>query len=466
MKFEKGMNMPSTPVNFAMECEDFIVKAIKTMPAKGWQARIKRMYNILFEPKISACQGGDIEQVTLRNYVYAVRKDLEEAFKDLDDKDPRIDLMSEAGELLIMPDVALIRGRSRQVSMAKGIELFGSSVIERIHKYGTTQAVENWLAEEWAEEIKKFSDKTANTRKLYISKYRKWFKICDAVNDELYEWIIKSVRFPDGLAESINRDYKKSRKKANANLVHLPKWKALVKVYRALLKDENPRLVVIGLMGVTGRRFVEIMSMGTLTAKLQEHENVKVVEKWMLCFQGQAKTRQKEHTQFDKVYNIPLLAPAKEVLDAFNRLRNSVEGAEWAKQNSEELNAGIGSQIARQLLRHPDIKKNLPKKLSYSLKTLRPIYAEIVYSEFAPDHVAKHVYFAQILGHLEEDIESALSYMRFTLKKEDTAKILAEKQRLAEIVAENENRHGKNSTTKTQAIEPDDDVIDNNDVEI
>lgn len=52
-----------------------------------------------------------------------------------------------------------------------------------------------------------------------------------------------------------------------------------------------------------------------------------------------------------------------------------------------------------------------------TLKELRALYAEIAYVNFGP-RTTRAPYFATILGHAEDDLTTALSYMRYSLNEQ------------------------------------------------
>ena len=67
-------------------------------------------------------------------------------------------------------------------------------------------------------------------------------------------------------------------------------------------------------------------------------------------------------------------------------------------------------------------------KADYVFHDLRSIYAAMAYAQFAPNGMSQTAFFAQVLGHREESLTTALSYQKFSIKrklKEDPAELIA-----------------------------------------
>jgi hypothetical protein len=157
-------------------------------------------------------------------------------------------------------------------------------------------------------------------------------------------------------------------------------------------------------------------------------------------------------------YNIPCLAPAQDVYQAFNELRSSWEGARWKKLTSRQINARLNAQVNRYL--REEVGSLWPSGVNLSTKCLRALYAEIACKMFAPKEMAKASYFGQILGHGSEDRGTALSYMDYFLDSGDEEAALKERRAIIEEIKDLEH---PGEPSETSNVNDDSEVIDEND---
>ena len=280
------------------------------------------------------------------------------------------------------------------------------------------------LEREWASLREEFGDKKAGTQKLYISRFRKATKdaILEAEEDrdradQLIEEVVKGILVMDEqILEAVEEEARLRIRAYVNNLVHLPNWEKLLAHFQALLDEDDTRLLAVGLMAITGRRFSEILSAGTITPVYKASPRGRVYQRYTVDFAGQLKTKEAEGSRFGDTYEVPVLAEARRVIAAFERLRASDEGKQWLTMNSRTLNATVNKQLNRALRAHMGIAKQWPEGLDLSLRSLRAFYAELAYHYHAPSSVAKNAFFAYILGHAEDDFATSLSYMRFALE--------------------------------------------------
>jgi len=293
------------------------------------------------------------------------------------------------------------------------------------------------IALRWRNELHHHRDRTNATLKLYTSKFRK------AIIQELGEThpALKYVRLGSEITAKIRQDYKASVALENRHLVKIDKWEKVLAHSRRLLRAENPRQVAIGLMLLTGRRSYEVCC----TADFSPHKiGRRTFDKWHVDFRGQAKTRGRPGTHADDFYTVPCLAPAKEVIRAHRALREADESAWWADLDNDKFTNMLQSQLSTQTKR--EFAPYWPQDELLTTKCLRALYAEIACHFFAPKHMTKSSFFAKILGHSEEDIETSLTYFDYYLSDEELEPMTRE---IAAIKAQLQ------SSNRARGIEPD-----------
>lgn len=153
--------------------------------------------------------------------------------------------------------------------------------------------------------------------------------------------------------------------------------------------------IALGLMLLTGRRPIEILK----TASFVE------VDDYFVEFSGQAKTKGSENAQTNP-YIIPTLASAEKCIEALEQLRQM-------KDFSEEANEKVHSKT------NTDMNKTCKKVFgelipNTSLKALRAVYAAICENAYRHETtLSREAYVASILGHSEEDVGTAQSYVGY-----------------------------------------------------
>ncbi len=273
----------------------------------------------------------------------------------------------------------------------------------------------------WQRELKAMDGKALTTIISYITKYRN--AIREAFGEE--HPMMKIAAGDPAIYEEARKRKMATIAVKHGSLITFDNYKEVVRVCTDLLKSDNPMELAIGLIGTTGRRPFEIFT----KAEFSPAPYAKGVSKWSVLFKGQAKTKEREGTKYGMTYEIPTLAPATLVLDAYKRLRNSRQGKLWLKMSLNEF-----SDDARLPLRDAVIAlfgKLWPKEDTPKPYSLRHLYAEVAYHNFAPKTVSKNSYFAAILGHNNNDLETSLSYMTYTLP-EDIGESLVRAERVAD----------------------------------
>jgi hypothetical protein len=426
----------------AREFAEFVLKNAKS---SGWQGRVSQRWDREMARLIEYLRVKKIdEDRTAQNYVYSFRTEVRELIEALPKNDPRREELKDFEQRLPTPQAFLKAGE--RFSLKASLADFADYAV----KTGV-RGWKNWhedVEARWVLERAAMAVKTQATQKNYISRYRK--AVMNRLDEEenvregLMEELLSIVRHPPELLEQVNAAYDRKVRDEVRNQVVISEWKPLIMAFRDCLNADNPRLKLIGLMALTGRRFFEVASSGDFSLHTRELPGgARVVSKWVIQFEGQAKTRGAEGTKSGEVYNIPCLAPAKDILRAFIWLRNSAEGQLWASMDSKELNAKVNNQVNRYLRTREEFLKYWPEDDKLTTKCLRSFYAEVAYKTFAPSNMEKSPYYAQILGHSETDLQTALSYMDYRLEVEDTEAARQEMQRLIDQLNEQATTYGR-----------------------
>ncbi|WHA43246.1 telomere resolvase [Agrobacterium larrymoorei] len=273
----------------------------------------------------------------------------------------------------------------------------------------------------WDMEMASMGDKAQATVISYITKYRN--AIREAFGDQ-HPMLRIAAGTPQLYDEARKAKMAKIATK-HGSLITFENYSEVMRRCRRYLLSSDPLTIGIGLIGTTGRRPFEVFTQ----AELKPAAYGKGISKWSVLFNGQAKTKQGEGTKFGVTYEIPVLEQSRIVLDAYHRLRDSSDGKLWLGMSVDDF-----SSDARLPLRDAMIAKFedvWPKEEPPKPYGLRHLYAEIAYRNFAPSSVTKNSYFAAILGHNNNDLETSLSYMTYTFP-EDAMESKARAERVAD----------------------------------
>jgi len=318
---------------------------------------------------------------------------------------------------------------------------------ERVVELTVPRKAKDWkrkLSRDWDALCAQFEDKTMGTRKLYMSRFRKVAAdaISEAEPDEARaQALVKEVRdilkMDEAVIDAVAEEGRQRLREYTTSLARITDWEAILEEFQLLLHHQEPRFIAIGLMGVTGRRFAEILHSGDVCSVYRTlPSGGKVIQKYEVGFSGQLKTRGAPGTLHDQTYSIPVNADAKTVIEAFERLRSSEEGKTWAGMDSRALNVSVNKILNRALQSRSEITQHWPKEVPLSLKMLRPFYAEVAFHYHAEETMTKAAFFAKILGHSADDYHSALSYMRFVLGAKYEPEAVKEIKRLQKLLEE------------------------------
>jgi hypothetical protein len=165
-----------------------------------------------------------------------------------------------------------------------------------------------------------------------------------------------------------------------------------------LIRSDDAIRVIAGLIALTGRRPVEVASMGAISKLEGEGSD------YCVAFRGQAKTRARAGTMHGAPFPIPVLCAPYIVLDAWKHLRNSPRGREIALMPPVEFNRRLGWTLGYVVgVEFSDHLRGGRAKAQP--KDLRGIYAEICNQIYNGDALIGRrimdngLYYSKILGH-------------------------------------------------------------------
>jgi hypothetical protein len=260
----------------------------------------------------------------------------------------------------------------------------------------------------WDAELSSMQDKSKATMISYITKYRNALR--EAFGDD-HPMLRIAAGSPE-LYEEARRTKMQKIAEKHGSLILFEKYHEVMQICRKCLTSNDPLTLGIGLLGMTGRRPFEVFN----KAEFWNAPYGSGTAKWSVLFKGQAKTKQGEGTKFGMTYEIPVLEKSALVLEAYHRLRASHEGKAWADMTLDEFTADARLPLRERVLElfsHLWPAQELPHPYG-----LRHLYAEIAFRNFAPPSVTKNSYFAAILGHNNNDLETSLSYMTYAFPED------------------------------------------------
>jgi hypothetical protein len=239
-----------------------------------------------------------------------------------------------------------------------------------------------------------------NTQHRYFTKYRNT-AITHPIyhidqQSPLYSLIMDIMKLgrTDSENRSLNRDMRIDLKTNNIALFEV---RPFIKACQELLmqEDQDPYTLVIGLMGLTGRRPIEILKTGKF----------KYINSQYVLFSGQAKTRETEGTKSS--YRIPVLADAKMIIAALRLVRQHFPVSSW--ENERVISFFTGKLIRRMKLLEHCVFPN--QHINLNSRALRSLYATSAYQVFSMGtKVSFNAFIAKVLGHSHLDKNTANCY--------------------------------------------------------
>jgi hypothetical protein len=197
------------------------------------------------------------------------------------------------------------------------------------------------------------------------------------------------------------------------NQVHVRETGDYLRRAITLTRSADAMRVISGLLALSGRRPVEVASLGTITELAGEGKDYCVV------FKGQAKTRRRDRTMNDEPFPIPVLCAPYVVVEAWKRLRRSSRGQEIAAMEPRTFNSRLGTTLA--YIVGNEFSRYLLGREKAQPKDLRGIYAEICNQIYNGDGLIGRrimdngLYYSRILGHGPHSGPISDSYKAFVL---------------------------------------------------
>jgi Telomere resolvase len=167
-----------------------------------------------------------------------------------------------------------------------------------------------------------------------------------------------------------------------------------------LLAGETPYEWAVGLLGVTGRRFSEIVAKGSFSPSSHPYA---------IAFRGQLK-KGIQNLEQAQTFLIATLIKSDKVIAALDKFRGHPRILELADLSPDELNSRLNTSIRHYIKREfeeTEIVPLLRGEKSVSAHNLRGVYAEIALHYFCPPNQATHRFVQSHLGHIIGEQELA-----------------------------------------------------------
>jgi hypothetical protein len=209
----------------------------------------------------------------------------------------------------------------------------------------------------------------------------------------------------DSDARSLNRDLRIDIKTNNVALFDMMPFINSCKNF--LLESHDPYTLVVGIMGLTGRRPIEVLKTASFERVNPHH----------LLFSGQAKTKNSPNSRHSFI--IPVLADPDLIIEALSYIRTLIPVSSW---ENDLISSTINSSLLKRvrLLEHC-ISSN--EHLSLNCRSLRAIYVASAYELFNMSTKASYNAFtARVLGHSHLDKNTANCYTYYAIRSPSSKK--------------------------------------------
>lgn len=239
-----------------------------------------------------------------------------------------------------------------------------------------------------------------NTQHKYFTHYRNSLKDLDLPDTFLSAMLsIFKLSTEDSDARSFHRDSVIDLKANNVALFDLPVFLTTCNEFLLNL-HQDPYTLVIGLMGLTGRRPIEILK----TAQFKYHDP------HHLLFSGQAKTKNSPHAQSS--YVIPVLAEPTLIIEALKKVRSHFPLSHW---HNNQVISIFSPRLIRKV--RPLRSCLFPHEhISLTCRSLRSLYVTTAYHLFnIATKASFNAFAAKVLGHSHLDKNTANSYTFYAI---------------------------------------------------
>lgn len=352
----------------------------------------------------------------------------------------------------------MISGRGRPPVLQQQISGFVNAIKDARHtSRGNLKKYHARVRDLWESELNRLlGNYTTATVSKNTSAYRSAL-VAEGLTDD--DELLSIVCLPEELYAGVRKNYGKKLVARQNDLLPAYNWEKIVetavsllpptpdctlqqlpifaKRYAVHVNEQQATKIAFALQIITGRRPFEVFCLGKISPVFSDPPTGatgKVMDNWHVEFVGQAKTKERDGTKFGVAFTIPILTKAKTVLFAWSVLRQSTFGKAWTQINDSETFAktvlmptnpsAIYSNIRKKILLPlwPQADKPGRETTQYAKElgairsgNIRSLYAEIADHFFRPKDKTKAAFFASILGHSDDDLETQSSYMKYYL---------------------------------------------------
>lgn len=228
-----------------------------------------------------------------------------------------------------------------------------------------------------------------HTLKTYFSKYRKALK--DSGNASLMDLFSLEIEQSEKIKKEYVNKVQLRTEKAQFVKVTTKQANQFVSICEDLAKRAKPLEVALGLLGLTGRRTVEILSTGHFK-RTSSH--------YLLTFSGQAKKGENKEAS---PYEIHTLGTGKMICDGLQYVRDNL-----AFVDNEDVNSKTAKALQRL------IEKEFEGLPIESPHDLRKLYVAIAYKLHGKGQSFRN-FAAQNLGHETGESITAETYYKYKI---------------------------------------------------
>jgi Telomere resolvase len=212
-------------------------------------------------------------------------------------------------------------------------------------------------------------------------------------------WGLKHLLYPNEVHKALKQKTTAANNQKQDDLQPIRADRFIAKCIE-LLAGETPYEWAVGLLGVTGRRFSEIVAKGSFSPGSHPYA---------IAFRGQLK-KGIQNLERAQTFLIATLIESDQVLAALDKFRGHPRILELADLSPDELNSRLNTSIRHYIKREFEETELIPILIgekSVSAHNLRGVYAEIAVHYFCPPSQATHRFVQAHLGHIIGEQELA-----------------------------------------------------------